>query len=119
MAGSYLGYRSANGVLSTRGKYTPGTNLWVVTFTTQIFGMGDADFEIWHGLVRGPGGQFLVYIDEAGYGAGQSGLINEYAPSGGAMYIRKGQEVSLNWSIGTGLAPQVWFYLRQPEVGRL
>ena len=110
-----LGYRQATGALLATNKVTPGA--WVVTFPTQTL-PSDQDFEIWHGALRGPGGYALIYIDDSLYGVAENGLINEYAPPQ-AMYIRKGQAISLHWSISTGTAPTVTFWLRQPEVGRL
>lgn len=83
------------------------------------FQAADADFEIWHGSVKGPGGSFLVYIDNDQFGVGENGAINEYAPAGGAMYLRKGQFVRCYWNITTPPAPKVWFFLRTPEVGKL
>jgi hypothetical protein len=114
----YLGVRPKSGVLSTKGYHTPGSNLWVIEWTPQELA-GDADFEVWHGAIRGPGGNFLVYLDDALYGVAENGAINEYAPPGGAMYVRKGQTITFNWSIGTGNAPRAWIYLREPEVGRI
>lgn len=117
---SYLGTGTSpkTGVLSTNNFVTPGTNLWVVTFAPADM-PDEAEFEIWHGFALGPGGYFLTYIDNSGFGVGQNGLINEYSPKGDAMFIRKGQTVTLNWSIGTGTAPRAWLYFRTPEVGRL
>lgn len=114
MAGN-LGNRPAVGVLSNANKIVAGA--WVV-----IFKPGDMpldDYEVYHGAVRGPGGYFLVYIDDVLYGVGENGLINEYAPAGPAMYVRKGQTITLHWSIATGAAPLVWLFLREPEVGRI
>jgi hypothetical protein len=115
---AYLGSRSKTGTLSTRGFFTPGTSLWVIEFQPQEL-VSDADFEMWHGAVRGPGGNFMVYLDDALYGVAENGSINEYAPPGGAMYVRKGQTITFNWSIATGSAPRAWIYLREPEVGRI
>jgi hypothetical protein len=112
---SNLGNRAATGVLSAANRITPGA--WVATFDPFIMPL-DADYEVWHGAIRGPGGYFLVYIDDVLYGVGENGLINEYAPSI-PMYVRKGQTISLHWSINTGPAPQCVLYLRIPEVGKL
>ena len=87
------------------------------TWRTQVL-PADTDFEVWHGALRGPGGQFLVYLDDQLYDVGENGAINAYEPNI-AMYVRKGQEISMHWSIATGTAPMVWLYLRQPEVGRI
>lgn len=110
-----LGFRSAEGVISASNYLTAGC--WVVTFTPEEM-PAEPEFEIWHGAIRGPGGYFLVYIDNAMFGVGQNGLINEYTPVQ-PMFIRKGQTVTLNWSISTGNAPRAWLYFRQPEVGRI
>lgn len=109
-----LGPAYAIGVLSAANKVTSGA--WVVTFTPAILGTRQSDFEVWHGAIRGPGGYFLVYVDELLYGVGENGAINEYSPNI-AMYIRSGQTITLHWSIATGTAPQAWLYLRQPESG--
>lgn len=112
-----LGYRSKVGALSTSNFVKPGTALWVITFTPSDLS-AQPDFEVWHGTIRGPGGYFIVYIEDQQYGVGENGLINEYAPSI-PMYARDGQTITLQWSIGTGAAPKAWLYLRQPEVGKL
>ena len=115
---SDLGKRSAVGQLATGqlvNRVTVGA--WLIRFPPQVL-PSDADFEVHHAAIRGPGGYFLVYIDDALYGVGENGAINEYAPAI-AMYIRKGQEISMHWSIASGTAPQAWIYLRQPEVGRI
>lgn len=106
------------GVLTALNNVTPGTPLWVVTFPTQDLPL-DQDFEVWHGFATGPGGYFQVYLGGKGYGVGQNGRVNEYSPSGPCMYVRKGQDIQMHWSIGTGTTPEVTLYLRQPEVGRL
>jgi len=111
---SNLGVRSAYGVLSASNLVTPGA--WVVTFPPAV--LPASEFECWHGAIRGPGGYFLVYLDDQLYGVGENGLINEYAPPT-AMYVRQGQAITLHWSIATGTAPTAWLYFRQPEVGRL
>ncbi len=111
---SDLGSRSAVGALSAANKITAGG--WVVTFRTQD--MPQSDYEVWHGAAIGPGGYFLVYLDDTLFGVGENGRINEYAPPQ-AMYVRAGQSITLHWSIATGTAPQVTFRVREPEVGRL
>lgn len=110
-----LGNLSAQGVLSTTNRVASGG--WVITFVPSAMPY-DSAFEVWHGAIRGPGGYFLVYIDDKLYGVGENGLINEYAPPV-AMYVRKGQTITLHWSIATGTAPMAWLYFRQPEVGRI
>jgi hypothetical protein len=110
-----LGDRPASGILLASNKITPGG--WVVTFKPQD--MPPSTYEVWHGFAKGPGGYALVYLDEKGYGVIENGLISEYAPSGGAMYVRPGQIITIHWSTATGAAPNVVLYVREPEVGRL
>lgn len=112
---SNLGQRSAAGKLDPNNRVTPGG--WVVTFPPEVL-PADPAFECWHGAIIGPGGYFQLWIDNALYGVGENGAINEYAPPT-AMYVIKGQTITLHWSILTGKAPQAWLYFRQPEVGRL
>lgn len=107
-----LGDRYAIGALSTVNKITPGTNLWVVTFDPKTLS-ASPDFEVYHGAAKGPGGYFLMYRDEKLYGVGENGTINEYSPKT-AMYVRDGSTITFYWSIGTGTAPEVWLYLREP-----
>lgn len=111
-----LGTRGpVEGVLTADNKFGPGTPLWVVTFTPRILS-ATPDFEVWHASVFGPGGYFLMFRDDSLFSVGQNGLINVYDPNT-AMYARDGQTISLHWSIGSGRAPKVWLYLREPEVG--
>lgn len=113
-----LGDRMARGVI-------PGTasdNIWVaggwiVTFPADTLPRNPA-FEVYHGFVRGPGGTFLVYIDDKGYDVGANGLINAYEPTV-PMFVLLGQSIRFYWSISSGRAPQVWLYFREPEVGRI
>lgn len=110
-----LGHRSKVGVLSSNNRIT--ANGWLISFTPRDMPI-DADMEMYHATIRGPGGFFLTFLDDIQYGVSSNGKISEYAPTQ-AMYIRKGQEVSFHWSILTAPAPKVWIYLREPEVGRL
>lgn len=113
-APSNLGNRIARGVLSAGNKLFAGG--WVATFLPQD--MPPHAYEVYHGALRGPGGYFLVYLDDYLYDVGENGLINAYSPVT-AMYVRPGQTISLHWSIATGTAPIVTLYLRLPEVGKL
>lgn len=115
MSLSNLGSRYAQGALSGLNLVTPGA--WVITFDPAEM-VQQSDYEVWHGATRGPGGYFLVYLDDQLFGVGQNGLINEYAPTI-PMYVRKGQVITMHWSIATGVAPRAWLYLRIPEVGKL
>lgn len=117
---SNLGSRSAVGVLG--GIVAPNVNrlvsgAWLVRFPTQVL-PADMDFEVYHATILGPGGKFAVYIDDQQYSTCLNGrLANGFSQS--AMYVKKGQEISFNWTISTPPAPKVWIWLRQPEVGRV
>jgi hypothetical protein len=91
---------------------------WVVLFKPEDLPR-DLDFEVWHGAAIGPGGYALVYLNNDLYGVMENGRYNEFSPNSSSMFVVKGSEISLHWSIATGTAPQVWFYLREPEVGIL
>lgn len=113
----YLGPRVAEGKLTKVNKIIPGTNLWVVEFTPEILSVS-AGFEVYHGAARGPGGYFLVYIDESFYDVGESGFINAYEPRS-PMFVRQGQYIRFHWSIANTPAPTITLWLREPEVGKL
>lgn len=113
---SNLGHRDGVATHSNKGYYLPGTTLWVVSFPTQL--MPQSDYEVYHGFATGPGGFFLVFIDDHGYGVAENGTVSEYAPTI-PMYVKAGQQITCNWTINTGNAPKVTLYLREPEVGRL
>ena len=117
-----LGFRRAVGIAGTavnQNRIVAGG--WIITFRPEDL-PGNPAFEMWHAAITGPGGYFLVYLDDYLYGVGGNGSINEYAPGGSAMYIMKGQTVTLHWSLtpatGPG-APVAYIYLREPEVGRI
>lgn len=113
----YLATLKETGVLGTaalQNKVTTGA--WVVRFSPEKLPR-DMDFEVYHGSAIGPGGYALVYLEDDLYGVLENGRYNEYSPNSAAMLVRKGQSISLHWSIATGAAPQVWLYLREPEVG--
>lgn len=114
-----LGVRQGIGVAPTIAfpNLLGGTG-WVIYFRPQQL-PSQPDFEMWHGSIRGPGGFFVVFLDDSQYGVGINGRINEYAPSGPAMYVRKGQTISFHWNTNAPAAPIAWIYLREPEVGRL
>lgn len=117
----YLGNAQAVGVKDASNRapmnlVTAGA--WVVTFTPQVFGQGDADFEVYRGACKGPGGYFETYIETTLYGNGENGRINEFSPAN-PMFIRRGQTFTMHWSIATGTAPLVVLYLRTPQIGLL
>lgn len=116
----YLGFRVPSrvflGTATFQNQIVSGA--WIAQFDPSTMPV-DADYEVWHGAARGPGGFFEVWIDDHLYGVGLNGFRNEYAPAGGAMYVRKGEQITCHWSVATTPAPRVWLYLREPEVGRL
>lgn len=114
-----LGHRTGTGFLATAqfpNLVTAGG--WVIRFPPEQL-PADMQFEMWHGSVRGPGGFFMVYMDDIRFGIGSNGTINEYAPRGSAMLVKKGQTIFFFWSIATGAAPTATIFLREPEVGRI
>lgn len=113
--GSNLGDRREVGELNLNNPITAGA--WTVTFDPQVL-PAQGDFEVWHGALLGPGGYAVIYLDNTHYGVAENGRLNEYAPAI-PMYVRKGQFIYVHWSIGTGTAPSVTLFFRQPEVGRL
>jgi hypothetical protein len=115
-----MGYRGtvrATGFLATATYPNPITaGAWVVRFPPEDLPR-DINFEAYHGSAIGPGGFALVYLDNDLYGVLENGRYNEFSPNSAAMFVTKGQTIFLYWSIATGAAPKVWFYLRDPEVG--
>lgn len=113
---TYLGSRQATGYSDTSGQNPFGSGYWTARFRVEE--LPPEDFEMFHAAVRGPGGYFLVYIDTAFYSTADRGDINEFDPQQ-AMYVRRGQELFFYWSVPSsqGSAPQVWIYLRTPEIG--
>lgn len=109
----FLGYRQQSTAVQTKNNKIDITQaLWVMTWAPAD--MPAQDFEVWHGAIRGPGGYFLVYIDDAMFGAAENGAINEYGPRGKPMYVRKAQTITMHFSIGSGKAPVGWLWLQQP-----
>lgn len=107
-----LGNRSAYGVKSTDNPEFPGG--WTCTF--EPADLPTDQCEVYHIALKGPGGYFYVYIDNAFYSTSPRGDVNEYDPKQ-AMKIRPGQTIYFYWNnaIGT-IQPQVWIYLRTPAL---
>lgn len=113
-----LGDRPATGVAPTLAQPNPYVSTgWVVAFPANILPQIEI-CEVYHGSVIGPGGQFVVYIDDKFYGIGQNGYLNEYDPTW-PMRIRRGQSVYLYWSIATAPAPKVVLWLRELPIGSM
>ncbi len=108
-----LGDNTAVGVLTTQNNINNGTNVWVVTFDVTKLPR-EQNFEIYRGSAEGPGGYFKMYLDGKFCSAGANGVINIFDPNT-SLFVRKGQTITVEWSIGTGNAPQVRFWFRQPE----
>lgn len=114
-----LGHRSATGFQNNTAFPNPLLAAgWVIRFPPDVL-PADIDFEMWHASVTGPGGYFMVYLDNIRFGIGANGTINEYAPRSSAMLVTKGQSILFYWSISTGTAPNATIFLREPEVGRI
>lgn len=115
-----LGSRYMRGALA--GILEPNINrvvsgAWLVRFPVDQL-PSDPAYEVYHGSLRGPGGQVLVYINDKQWGVILNGRRSEYAPKI-PMYVHKGEEISFHWTVTSGTAPQVWLWLRLPEVGRI
>jgi hypothetical protein len=108
------GTAHAVGVLSVANKVLSGA--WVVTFPPEV--CPREDFEMYHGAVKGPGGYFLVYLDDKLHSNGANGLINTYEPTI-PMFARRGSTITFHWSTTSTPAPEVWLYFRPPQVGRI
>ena len=112
---SDLGHITQRGKLSPTNKIAAGN--WVVTFPPDL--MPRQMYEVWHGSLVGPGGYALLYRDDVRYGVIQNGRINEYAPSI-CLLVMPGQIITVHWSVATvSTTPEVTFFNRTPEVGRI
>lgn len=109
----YLGSRGASLVeLSADNKNVPGG--WVATFRAQD--LYADDFEVYHIAVKGPNGNFDVYVGDLFYSAAVRSDRNEYDPKN-AMYVRRGQDISFHFSSAAAPQPEVVIYTRQPQQG--
>jgi hypothetical protein len=107
-----LGNRSAQGVLDPLNP--KGVGFWTVKFDPKDL---PADqFEVYHIALTGPGGYFFVYIDTAFYSTSPRGDVNEYDPKQ-AMPVRPGQTIYFYWNNAIATPrPEVWIYLRTPQI---
>jgi hypothetical protein len=103
-----LGSRNAVGFLDPAN--VNGAGNWTVRFRPDDLNI-PGEFEVYHISLRGPGGFFDVYIDDAFYSTAIRGDRNEYDPTQ-PMILREGQTVYFYWTIATGTAPKVWVYCR-------
>lgn len=122
MADEYgnLGHRYAKGVLG--GILPPNVNVvvpgaWLIRFPTDQLPT-DSAFEMYSGIIIGPGGEVVVYVDDIPVDNILNGRRSTYAPKI-ALYVYKGREISFHWTISSGTFPQAWIWLRKPEVGRI
>lgn len=109
----YLGNRGASTVvLSAANKNVPGG--WVATFLPEdLYPEG---VEVYHISLKGPAGNFDVYLDDVFYSTAVRSDRNEYDPRN-PMYVRPGQTISFHFSATTGTAPVVNIFARQPQQG--
>lgn len=107
----YLGNRGASTVtLSAGNKNVTGS--WVATFLPND--LWPESVEIYHIALKGPQGNFDVYIDDLFYSAGIRSDKNEYDPKN-PMYLRPGQTVSFHFSNTATPAPTVNIFARRPQ----
>lgn len=102
----YLGVRAQTGFLDANNRVVAGS--FTVLFTPEIMSIPE-DYEVRHIALKGPGGDFEVWIDDAFYSGSPRGDINEYDPKQ-PMPIRRGQSIYFYWERATGTTPSVWLY---------
>lgn len=114
----YLGHAYADGVAgSVMFPNAIFVNAWVCRFTVAKL-PADADFEVHRAALRGPGGYVLMYVNDKLVSVCDNGRMAVFSPKQ-ALFVCKGEEITLHWSVTTAPAPRVWLYMRQPEIGRL
>lgn len=106
----YLGFRTSIGFLDPANRVTPGA--WTVLFTPETMSIPD-DYEVRHIALRGPGGDFEVWVDDHFYSASPRGDINEYDPKN-PMPVRRGESIYFYFSRATGIRPTVLVYAYRP-----
>jgi hypothetical protein len=109
MARQLLGPREQNGTADSENKIAAGS--WTVTFAPKDTNFSVPLAEVFHIAVNGPGGYFLIYINEDFWDAVSYGGKNGWDPSE-PMLIRPGDTVYFFWSTSSGTAPQVTIWLR-------
>lgn len=110
----YLGNRGPSTVkLDPANLNTPGS--WVATFLPED--LYPEAVEIYHISVKGPAGNFDVYLDNVFYSTAVRADRNEYDPRN-PMYVRPGQTLSFHFSSAAATnAPTVNIFARQPQQG--
>lgn len=107
-----LGSRPATGKLDRNNPL--GTNFWTVTFDPPKLAI-QIPFEVYHIAISGPtGSSFQLYIDSAFYSNVARGDINDWDPSQ-PMHMRPGQTIYFYWNTGSGTAPMVSIFCREPS----
>jgi hypothetical protein len=104
-----LGPREQNGAADPLNKIAAGS--WTASFAPKDLNFSVPLAEVYHITVNGPGGYFLVYINEDFWDAASYGGVNSWDPSE-PMLIRPGDTVYFYWSVSGGTAPQVTIWLR-------
>jgi hypothetical protein len=104
-----LGPRAQTGKADPANLIAAGN--WTVTWAPKDLNFMVPLAEVFHIAVNGPGGYFLVYINEDFWDTSSYGGQNSWDPSE-PMLIRPGDTVSFYWSTSSGTAPQVTMWLR-------
>ena len=91
-------------------------NGWTATFDPQVLSI-PSDFIVYHMALRNgpPGSAMFVYVGDVFYSVAARGDINEWDPSQ-PMYVQRGQTLHFHWNLGTGSAPVVSIFCRQPSL---
>jgi hypothetical protein len=104
-----LGPREQMGAPDPQNKIAAGN--WTASFSPGFLQFSSPVAEVYHIAVNGPGGYFLIYINEDFWDCASYGGVNSWDPSE-PMLIRPGDTVYFFWSISSGTAPQVTMWLR-------
>lgn len=105
----FLGPREQTGAKDQQNKVAAGN--WTVTFAPKDLQFNVSVAQVFHIAVNGPGGYFLIYINEDFWDAVSYGGVNSWDPSE-PMWVRPGDNVYFYWSLSSGTAPVVTIWLR-------
>lgn len=112
-----LGFRQADGTLSTDGFNPYGNGNWQVVFDPKLFAVPTGTFEIYHIALTGPLGSVVqVWIDRRFYEISPHGDINSWDPNQAMHLIGGGQTVYFYWNSGIVPVPMVTVDLRETAI---